>query len=80
MKIRLFIDSHEQHLQGGVEPLRNKVAQVSIPIDVKESILCDLATPAKIQVFLQFIIFITILLLFLIVYILLSSSSLYYID
>ena len=55
MEMPGFTFMHEQHLQGGMAALRQKIKQESLAPDLVRSIERDINTPAKAQVLLELI-------------------------
>lgn len=50
-----FRFSHEQHLQGGLSMLRQKIKQISLPQDIIRNIQREINTPANAQYLLELI-------------------------
>jgi hypothetical protein len=49
----MFVFAHEQHMQGGLGALRQKVRQETLPMDVEEAVRRDVSTPAQAQLILD---------------------------
>jgi len=47
LELRAFVFAHEQHLSGGMAPLRQKVKQQPLPPDTEDAIRRDITTPAQ---------------------------------
>uniref|UniRef100_A0A7S2DCV1 RZ-type domain-containing protein n=1 Tax=Octactis speculum TaxID=3111310 RepID=A0A7S2DCV1_9STRA len=53
LEIRVFTFAHEQHLRGGLAPLKTKVLQSPLPKETIDHIRRDLASPARASTILE---------------------------
>ena len=53
LEMRVFTYSHEQHLRGGLAPLKAKIVQEALPPEMQEAIARELGSPTRASAILE---------------------------